>query len=92
MEKPRGKAPPTAESDAGLALRAALFDRLTLPLDGHTRLLLAPDGDLARLPFEVLPTADGRRLIDDYQISYLSCGRDVLRFGAASTGRARPRR
>jgi hypothetical protein len=25
-------------------------------------------------------------LIDDYQISYLSCGRDVLRFGAAATG------
>ena len=33
-----------------------------------------------------MPTADGRRLIDDYQISYLSCGRDVLRFGAATTG------
>jgi hypothetical protein len=31
-----------------------------------------------------LPTADGRRLIDAYQISYLSCGRDVLRLGAAS--------
>jgi CHAT domain-containing protein len=34
----------------------------------------------------VLPTADGRRLLDEYQISYVSCGRDVLRFGAASTG------
>ena len=90
MEKRREKAPPTAASDAGLALRAALFDRLALPRDGHTRLLLAPDGDLARLPFEVLPTDDGRRLIDDYHISYLSCGRDVLRFGAASTGEPAP--
>jgi hypothetical protein len=34
----------------------------------------------------VLPTDDGRRLIDDYQISYLGVGRDVLRFGAASSG------
>jgi hypothetical protein len=25
-------------------------------------------------------------LIDDYQISYLGVGRDVLRFGAASSG------
>jgi len=25
-------------------------------------------------------------LVDDYQISYLSCGRDVLRFGAVATG------
>ena len=71
---------------AGSDLRAALFDRLAPALGSRTRLLIAPDGDLARLPFEVLPTADGRRLIDDYQISYLSCGRDVLRFGAVATG------
>jgi CHAT domain-containing protein len=36
--------------------------------------------------FEALPTDDGRRLIDDYQISYLGVGRDALRFGAASSG------
>jgi CHAT domain-containing protein len=72
--------------DNGSALRAALFDRLSPVLRGCTRLLLAPDGALNRLPFEVLPTDDGRYLIDDYRISYLSTGRDVLRFGAASTG------
>jgi len=33
------------------------------------------------LPFEVLPGIDGRRLISDYSMSYLSCARDVLRFG-----------
>ena len=86
MAKQRKKAPATAESDAGLALRAALFDRLVPELGSRTRLLLAPDGDLARLPFEVLRTSDSRRLIDAYQISYVSCGHDVLRFGAASTG------
>ncbi len=86
MRKRRDEAPPAADSDAGLALRTALFDRLAPALGNRTRLLIAPDGDLTRLPFEVLPTAAGRRLIDDYQISYLSCGRDVLRFGAAPTG------
>ena len=75
---------PIEESDVGSVLRGALFDRLAPALASRTRLLIAPDGDLARLPFEVLPTSEGRRLIDDYQISYLSCGRDVLRFGAAS--------
>jgi CHAT domain-containing protein len=69
----------------GSVLRAAVFDLLVSSLAGCKRLLLAPDGDLARLPFEVLPTNDGH-LIDDYQISYLSTGRDVLRFGATSRG------
>jgi CHAT domain-containing protein/tetratricopeptide (TPR) repeat protein len=86
MARWRDEAPATVENDTGSVLRAALFDRLTPALGDRTRLLIAPDGDLARLPLEVLPTADGRRLIDDYQISYLSCGRDVLRFGSVATG------
>jgi CHAT domain-containing protein/tetratricopeptide (TPR) repeat protein len=73
--------------DAGTALRETVFDKLAPALGGRPRLLIAPDGDLTRLPFEVLPVRDGRHLIDDYQISYLSCGRDVLRIGAAATGR-----
>jgi CHAT domain-containing protein/tetratricopeptide (TPR) repeat protein len=85
MAKRRDKASPRAEHDAGLALRAALFDRLVPALDARRRLLIAPDGALTRLPFEVLPTTDGGRLIDDYRISYLSCGRDVLRFGSVAT-------
>jgi CHAT domain-containing protein len=86
MAKRLEKAHPAAESEAGMTLRAALFDRLAPALRNRTRLLIAPDGALARLPFEVLPSADGRRLIDDYQISYLSCGRDVLRFGMEPSG------
>ena len=77
---------PRPRRDTGPALRAAVFDKLVPVLRGRTRLLLAPDGDLCLLPFEVLPTDDGRRLIDDYAVSYLSCGRDVLRFGAVVTG------
>ena len=86
MAKRRDGASPTTVCDAGSALRAALFDRLAPTLGSCTRLLLAPDGDLTRLPFEVLPVADGRRLIDDYQISYLSCGRDLVRVSAAVMG------
>jgi CHAT domain-containing protein/tetratricopeptide (TPR) repeat protein/predicted RNA-binding Zn-ribbon protein involved in translation (DUF1610 family) len=71
-------------SNHGPALRAAVFDKLVPALAGCKRFLLAPDGDLTRLPFEVLPNVDGRLLIEEYNISYVSCGRDVLRFGAAS--------
>ncbi|MCI0392612.1 MAG: CHAT domain-containing protein [Acidobacteria bacterium] len=38
------------------------------------------------MPFEALPTDDGRSLIDYYQISYLGVRCGVLRFGAASSG------
>ncbi len=86
MAKRREEAVLTVLGGAGSDLRAALFDRLAPALGSRTRLLIAPDGDLTRLPFEVLPTADGRRLIDEYQISYLSCGRDLIRFGLATTG------
>jgi CHAT domain-containing protein/tetratricopeptide (TPR) repeat protein len=77
---------PEAVLTAGRALRRAVFDRLVPDLDGRTRLLLAPDGDLTRLPFGVLPTDDGRLLIDDFVIGYLNSGRDVLRFGAETIG------
>lgn len=74
----------------GLSVRRVVFDRLLPALGGRTRLLLAPDGDLTRLPWEVLPADGGGRLLDRYPISYLGTGRDVLRFRAASTGNPAP--
>jgi tetratricopeptide (TPR) repeat protein len=68
-------------SRSGLALRETLFDRLLSALAGSERLLIAPDGDLARLPFELIPNGEEGRLLDAYQFSYVACGRDVLRFG-----------
>ena len=81
-----GEPRPVANTNDGSDLRRAVFDPLVPALGGHKRLFLAPDGDLTRLPFEVLPTGTGRYLIDDYQLSYLSVGRDVLRFGAEIPG------
>lgn len=80
----------TASPDAAAedALTSRLVDPIVAKLDGRKRLLVAPDGDLARLPFEVLLLRDGRRAIAAYEISYLGTGRDALRFGerpAAST-------
>ena len=86
----RRPAPSPAHSGerAGQQLRAAVFDPLVAALGACRRLLLSPDGGLARLPFVVLPDAGGRLLIDSYRISYVNAGRDVLRFGAASSGTA----
>jgi CHAT domain-containing protein len=70
----------------GHALRQTVFEPLKTALNGCTRLFLSPDGGLAHLPFEVLPMADGHFLLDTYDISYLSVGRDVLRFDAPSSG------
>jgi CHAT domain-containing protein len=67
-------------SDVGAALRVAVFDPLIPHLGSSTRLFIAPDGELTRLPFEVLTSSNGEKLIDSYHISYLSTGRDVLRF------------
>jgi CHAT domain-containing protein len=79
-----------APADAGTELREAVLDKLSPALGGRSRLLIAPDGDLTRLPFEALPIAHGQHVIDAYQISYLSCGRDVLRLGAGATGQSGP--
>jgi tetratricopeptide (TPR) repeat protein len=83
---PRQPHRPIEEIDArGTELRKLVFDPLLSHLGGRTRLFLAADGELTRLPFEVLPMAEGRRVIDDYMISYLGSGRDLLRFGVGSS-------
>jgi CHAT domain-containing protein len=52
---------------------------------GSARLYLATDGELGLLPFEALPAGPGRFLIDQYQISYLGSGRDLLQQQKGST-------
>jgi CHAT domain-containing protein/tetratricopeptide (TPR) repeat protein len=75
--------PPRADLPAvATELRQRVFDPLLPALGEHTQLWLSPDGDLARLPFEVLPARErGRLLLDVYRISYLATGRDALRCG-----------
>ncbi len=68
-----------AEAARGHALYAAVVAPLLDALGGARRLFVVPDGELARVPLAVLPTAPGRRLIDDYLISDLSSAADLLR-------------
>ena len=77
---------PKADVQAGGRLYDTVFAPLRAALGGSRRLFISPDGALNRLPFEILPLGDGRRLIDEYTVSYLGAARDVLRFGHASGG------
>ena len=81
---------PRDAPDQRAELRQAVFDPLLPALGGRTRLLVAPDVGLAMFPLEALPSAAGHVLLDDYQISYLACGRDLLRFQGTRPGRPGP--
>lgn len=49
-------------------------------IKGKKTLFISPDGNLNLIPFEVLMPPDGRYLIEDYIINYISAGRDIVRF------------
>lgn len=70
---------------AGRRLRAALFDPLCDALGQSERLFIAPDSEIARLPFETLPTDTSGHLIDYLTISYLAAGRDIVAASATGT-------
>ncbi|GAA2208788.1 hypothetical protein GCM10009850_042460 [Nonomuraea monospora] len=72
-----------SELDAGLSLRSAVFDPLRTALGDDRSLFLCPDGDLSRLPWEVLPLGPDRRLTDEYAISYLGTAHDLVRLSAS---------
>jgi CHAT domain-containing protein/tetratricopeptide (TPR) repeat protein len=74
--------------ERGRTLRRVLFDRLSVSLEHSKRLFLAPDGELWRLPFGVLPMDDDSHLIDHLEISYVATARDLLHFKGSSGGGA----
>ncbi|MGH8549930.1 MAG: CHAT domain-containing protein [Methylococcales bacterium] len=94
LEVADSEEPAEPESRAtGVRLRALVLDPL-FPSDGPwpagTRLLIAPDGELSQLPFESLPVGDGQYFWTDYRVSYLGCGRDLLRWRLETSHRAGP--
>jgi tetratricopeptide (TPR) repeat protein len=53
-------------------------------------ILLSPDGSLNLIPFASLVDEKGRYLIEDYSISYLTSGRDLLRMHVGDESREPP--
>jgi CHAT domain-containing protein/tetratricopeptide (TPR) repeat protein len=70
--------PPPPEA---IHLHAAIVNPLRPYLRESQHLILAPDGNFNLVPFQLLPTDEtGERLLmDEYRISYLSTGREMLR-------------
>jgi CHAT domain-containing protein/tetratricopeptide (TPR) repeat protein len=60
-------------------LRGRLWEPLARALPAGTgRLVVAPDGELALVPFEAIRLADGKYLVERLQVSYVAGGRDLL--------------
>ncbi|WP_027269049.1 CHAT domain-containing tetratricopeptide repeat protein [Leptolyngbya sp. PCC 6406] len=88
-------APDRVETVTG-AIKALVFDPIAPHLQRREHLLISPDGQLNLLPFEALPFdsaqgagrgGSGTYLVEQYQISYLNTGRDLVRFGVVPPSR-----
>lgn len=62
----------------GRQLHQLLIQPIADKVAQANHLFIVPDGVLTSLPFEIIPFED-RYLLDEYQISYLSTGRDLMR-------------
>ena len=61
-------------------LGALIYGPLAKHLTNVSHLIICPDAQLGRLPFELLPVdAKGRFLVEDKLITYVSSGREVAR-------------
>ena len=72
------------------ALDAQVMQPLRASLDGTTRLLISPDGELNLVPFEALVDEQGRYLVEHHTVSYLTSGRDLLRMQPGRPNYRRP--
>ncbi|MEO0868502.1 MAG: CHAT domain-containing protein, partial [Cyanobacteria bacterium J06642_11] len=69
-------------------IRELIFDPIAPYIQKQKHLLISPDSQLNRLPFEALQTDDETFLVEQYQISYLNSGRDLLRNNTRSRSNA----
>lgn len=60
-------------------LHQLIFKPLLPLLNGKKTLLISPDSQLNLIPFVALQDEQGKYLVEDYSISYLTSGRDLLR-------------
>ncbi len=74
----------TPQSSETVMVKARVVDQLVMApvrklIGAQTRLLISPDGDLNLIPFAALVTEQGKFLVEDYLMTYLTSGRDLLR-------------
>lgn len=69
-------------------LEAKVFEPVRARLGPLRRALLAPDGDLNLVPFAALVDEQGHYLVESWTLSYLTSGRDLLRFRVSTPPRS----
>ncbi len=62
------------------AIYELVIKPIELSIKGKKHLYISPDGNLNLIPFEVLMTPEGKYLMEDYTITYIAAGRDIMRF------------
>ncbi|HNH84130.1 MAG TPA: CHAT domain-containing protein, partial [Acidobacteriota bacterium] len=75
---------PTANLETEIKPASQILDQLIMKpvraLIGKARhLLISPDSNLSRLPFAALMDEKGKFLVENYRITHLTSGRDLLR-------------
>jgi CHAT domain-containing protein/tetratricopeptide (TPR) repeat protein len=80
----------SAVQQTGQALNALVMQPIREMLGDAHHLLLSPDGSLNLIPFEALVNAQGQYLLQQYSISYLTSGRDLLRLQVQPPSRQAP--
>ena len=75
---------PPAKAIPHIPQTALLYEKLIQPLKPYLQLqqqlFLAPDGELSCLAFGILSAHGSQLFMEDYALSYLIVGRDLLRF------------
>ncbi|MEC4869093.1 MAG: CHAT domain-containing tetratricopeptide repeat protein, partial [Jaaginema sp. PMC 1078.18] len=69
----------TTLQDNARQLDALLMQPIRAKLSNKTHILLSPDSQLNLIPFAALIDENNQYLVENYQITYLTTGRDLLR-------------
>jgi CHAT domain-containing protein/Flp pilus assembly protein TadD len=84
LDAPASEPTPTPSVNTPHIASPQLYQKLIAPLKPYLQpqqqVFLAPDGELTCLPFGILSANGLQYLMEEYALSYLSVGRDVLRF------------
>ncbi|NEO52816.1 MAG: tetratricopeptide repeat protein [Okeania sp. SIO3B5] len=75
--------------DAARELDQKLMQPVRQLLGSTQQILISPDSNLNLIPFEALVDENNRYLIENYRFTYLSSGRDLLRFTSTSEKRSK---
>jgi tetratricopeptide (TPR) repeat protein len=85
----RSSSTPVAQvKEAARALDAVLMAPIRSHLGNQKHLLISPDGPLNLIPFESLVDERDRYLVENFNLTYLTSGRDLLRLQAQSQTQA----